>query len=103
MIMRPTTAPSARLGGNPRPTARLGGNPPSLYPQMSYPQMRWRSGPASGRYPQRPALPGLAIATVQMVATHCAPALPGLAIATSGNLDFSSGVNIGEGPGRHGR
>ncbi|OBF06121.1 hypothetical protein A5730_14790 [Mycobacterium sp. ACS4054] len=50
-----------------------------------------------------PALPGLAIAAVQMVATRFAPALPGLAIATSGNLDISSCVNIGEGPGRQGR
>ncbi|OBG54637.1 hypothetical protein A5704_24855 [Mycobacterium sp. E735] len=50
-----------------------------------------------------PALPGLAIATVQMVATRSAPALPGLAIATSGNLDFSSCVYIGEGPGQQGR
>ncbi|HTX94503.1 MAG TPA: hypothetical protein VME67_06440 [Mycobacterium sp.] len=28
------------------------------------------------------------------------PALAGLAIATRGNLDFSSGVYIGEGPGQ---
>ncbi|BBZ47045.1 hypothetical protein MPRM_43260 [Mycobacterium parmense] len=50
-----------------------------------------------------PALPGLAIAATAMAATRCAPALPGLAIAASGNLDFSSCVYIGEGPGREGR
>ncbi|OBG59736.1 hypothetical protein A5702_00220 [Mycobacterium sp. E3339] len=67
-----------------------GGNPRSLYREA-----------VATRF--APALPGLAIATVQMVATRFAPALPGLAIATSGNLDFSSCVNIGEGPGRQGR
>jgi hypothetical protein len=47
-----------------------------------------------------PALPELAIALHQVVATRCTPALPELAIATSGSLDFSSCVYIGEGPGQ---
>ncbi|ORA84057.1 hypothetical protein BST29_08300 [Mycobacterium malmoense] len=66
--------------------------------------------PASGRYPQRPALPELAIATRQDGGDPSPasgrypqrPALPELAIATSGSLDFSS-VVYREGPGRQGR
>ncbi|ORB33213.1 hypothetical protein BST39_27010 [Mycobacterium paraseoulense] len=88
MITTPSSAPTARLGGIPHPTARLGGNPSSLYAVICkgpfYPKTRWTRPPQAGGAPS-------------------APALPGLAVATSGNLDFSSCVNIGEGPGRHGR
>lgn len=81
--MTATSGARARVGDP-------GGNPWSLYAQMV-------------ATPLCPALPELVIATRQMVATRFAPALPELAIATSGNLDFSSCVYIGEGPGHEGR